>query len=228
MSMASANLFEYENHRFNLKRYATFGVIVLAHIAGIYALKSGLVTEIKKNLPTEVIVSFVSAPPSQEVKSETKVRSAEKIKFTAPAIKPIAAPDLASKNPTENAILVAVTEASANEKQALPTSIATTPVQATSPPSLKVVSQVEYLRAPQPVYPPQSRRLREEGKVTLKVLVNEKGEAEKVDIHHSSGSQRLDDAARAALMHALFKPYFEDGKAMPMLATATINFSLAG
>ncbi|MFZ6688155.1 TonB family protein [Undibacterium sp. SXout11W] len=228
MSTASANLFEYESNGVNLKRYATFGVIVLTHIAAIYALKGGWVNEIKKNSPKEVIVSFVSAPPSQREKNPPKVSNSEKINLAVPVIKPIAPPDLASNNAAENAIVTAVTEAPVHAKPALQTNNIATSTPTTPQSALKVVSQVEYLRAPQPVYPPQSRRLREEGKVTLRVLVNEKGEAEKVDVHHSSGSQRLDEAARAALMLALFKPYVEDGKAIPMLATATINFSLAG
>jgi len=195
MSSASGNLCEYENTEFKLKRYTTLGIIVLTHIAAIYALKSGLVIEIKKNLPKEVIVNFVSVPPSLTVTSEAKPSNIEKMKLTVPTIKPIAPPDLASSTPMENAIVVAAAETPDREKPTLQANVATVPTQATHQPSLKVVSQVEYLRAPQPVYPPQSRRLREEGKVTLKVLVNEKGEAEKVDIHHSSGSQRLDDAA---------------------------------
>ncbi|MBC3861039.1 energy transducer TonB [Undibacterium jejuense] len=228
MSTASANLFEYEDTGFNLKRYATFGFIVLTHIAAIYALKSGFVTEIKMNLPKEVIVSFVSTPLNVAIKNDSRPSNTKKTTLAVPAIKPVALPDLASNAPSENAIVIAAAETPVHEKPALSTSIATASAQTTPQPSLKATSQVEYLRAPQPVYPAQSRRLREEGKVTLKVLVNEKGEAEKVDVHHSSGSQRLDEAARAALMHALFKPYVEDGKAIPMLATATINFSLAG
>jgi len=227
MSTTSADFFEYENNGFNLKRYTTFAVIILSHVAAIYALKSGLVTEIKKNLSKEVIVSFVSAPPSPPAKSEPKFSNTETKKLAVPVIPPIALPEMTNNTPNENAIVVAA-DATTHEKPAPQTNKEPALVQATPQVSLKLVSQIEYLRAPLPVYPPQSRRLREEGKVTLKVLVNEKGEAEKVDIHHSSGSQRLDEAARAALMHALFKPYVEDGKAMPMLATATINFSLAG
>jgi len=228
MSTTSADFFEYENNGFNLKRYTTFAVIILSHVAAIYALKSGLVTEIKNNLPKEVIVSFVSAPPSPPAKSEPKFSNTETKKLAVPVIPPIAPPDMANNTPNEIAIVVAAADVPTHEKPAPQTNKEAALVQATPQASLKLVSQIEYLRAPLPVYPPQSRRLREEGKVTLKVLVNEKGEAEKVDIHHSSGSQRLDEAARAALMHALFKPYVEDGKAMPMLATATINFSLAG
>ena len=91
----------------------------------------------------------------------------------------------------------------------------------------KQISAVEYVRAPQADYPPMSKRMGEEGKVTLRVLVNEKGVAEKVDIQKSSGSNRLDEAARIAILRAIFKPYLEDGKALTVIATATISFSLS-
>ena len=89
-----------------------------------------------------------------------------------------------------------------------------------------MVSAVEYLRQPRPEYPAMARRMGEEGKVVMRVLVNDKGQAEKIDIQQSSGSQRLDDAARIAIQRALFKPYIEDGKAIAMIATATINFAI--
>ena len=66
-----------------------------------------------------------------------------------------------------------------------------------------------------------------EGAVTLRVLINEKGRAEKVEVQKSSGSLRMDDAARDAVIRALFKPYLEDGKPTPAYAIVPINFTLS-
>jgi protein TonB len=52
-----------------------------------------------------------------------------------------------------------------------------------------------YLKNPAPNYPPLSRRMGEEGKVILRVLVSVQGAADSVEVKTSSGSQRLDDAA---------------------------------
>jgi protein TonB len=52
-----------------------------------------------------------------------------------------------------------------------------------------------YLKNPAPNYPPLSRRMGEEGKVILRVLVSAQGSADSVEVKTSSGSQRLDDAA---------------------------------
>lgn len=66
----------------------------------------------------------------------------------------------------------------------------------------------------------------EQGKVVLRVLVNEKGRPEKVEVQRSSGFPRLDEAARQAAWRALFKPFIEDGKAVPRYAIVPIRFSL--
>ncbi|WP_206047211.1 energy transducer TonB, partial [Noviherbaspirillum denitrificans] len=89
-----------------------------------------------------------------------------------------------------------------------------------------ITSGIEYLQPPQPEYPPASRRMGEEGKAVLRVLVNEKGRPERADVQTSSGFARLDEAARKAVMRALFKPFIEDGKAVPAYAIVPIRFQL--
>jgi protein TonB len=88
-----------------------------------------------------------------------------------------------------------------------------------------VVTDVAYVEAPQPRYPPESRRSGEEGLVVLRVLINELGRAARIDIERSSGHQRLDEAARAAVQRALFRPYVENGVARMALATIPIEFT---
>jgi protein TonB len=95
------------------------------------------------------------------------------------------------------------------------------PVQAAP----RVVSDVAYLRPPSPQYPSESRRLGEEGMVLLRVMIDEAGRANRIEIERSSGHSRLDDAARAAVKSALFRPYIEDGVARAVLATIPIEFT---
>ena len=77
-------------------------------------------------------------------------------------------------------------------------------------PAAEPVSQArfdaDYLRNPAPPYPASARRMGEEGKVILRVLVSPQGNAESVDIKTSSGSQRLDDAAVNTVKHWKFIP----------------------
>lgn len=60
----------------------------------------------------------------------------------------------------------------------------------------------------------------------LRVLINQEGKPERVEVQTSSGSARLDDAARQAVLRALFQPYREDGKALSVFVVVPINFSL--
>jgi len=68
--------------------------------------------------------------------------------------------------------------------------------------------------------------MREEGTAVLRVLVNARGRAERVELQKSTGSPRLDEAAKQAVLRTLFKPYIEDGKALPVFATVPIKFQL--
>lgn len=64
----------------------------------------------------------------------------------------------------------------------------------------------DYLRNPAPAYPPLARRLREEGKVVLRVFVTPEGAAGQVELRTSSGFPRLDQAARDAVSRWKFVP----------------------
>jgi protein TonB len=90
----------------------------------------------------------------------------------------------------------------------------------------KLVSTVEYVREPMPRYPPQSRKLREQGTVVLRVVIDERGTATSIEIETSSGHARLDDAARDAVLHAEFRPYVEDGEPRRALVLIPIEFAL--
>ena len=70
----------------------------------------------------------------------------------------------------------------------------------TAPPAVTHARfDADYLRNPPPAYPPLSRRMGEEGQVILRVLVSPDGRPEQVDVQLSSGSSRLDQAAREAV-----------------------------
>ncbi len=64
----------------------------------------------------------------------------------------------------------------------------------------------DYLKNPAPPYPPLSRKMREEGKVILRVLVTPGGSAGSVEIKTSSGSQRLDESALRTVRNWKFIP----------------------
>src|SRR5690606_14120759 len=100
--------------------------------------------------------------------------------------------------------------------------VASTP----EPSAPKLITSVEYVREPVPRYPPQSRKLREQGLVMLRVLIDEKGAACSIEIESSSGYARLDRAAREAVARATFRPYVEDGEPRRAVVLIPIEFYL--
>ena len=74
-----------------------------------------------------------------------------------------------------------------------------------------------------PEYPSASKRLEEEGTVTLKFLVGADGEVIESAVEKSSGFRRLDEAARAGLSKCQFKPGTVDGK--PQQTWASMKYT---
>lgn len=66
------------------------------------------------------------------------------------------------------------------------------------------MSDVAHLVRPAPRYPPESRRIREQGLVILRVLIDESGHAKTIEVYRSSGHPRLDEAARSAVARAVW------------------------
>lgn len=88
------------------------------------------------------------------------------------------------------------------------------------------VFDARYLDNPAPAYPSMSRRLREQGQVLLRVLVNAGGAADAVEIRATSGHERLDDAARDTVRRWRFVPAKRGAEAVPAWVVVPITFRL--
>lgn len=100
------------------------------------------------------------------------------------------------------------------------------PASSGGTPRVPGMSEVAYLVQPSPRYPPESRRIREQGLVVLRVLIDEAGHAKSIEVYRSSGHPRLDEAARSAVARAVFRPYIEGGIARAAAAIVPVEFSL--
>jgi len=85
-----------------------------------------------------------------------------------------------------------------------------------------------YLNNPRPEYPRVSRRMGEHGKVMLRVYVTAQGTAERVEVRTSSGSQRLDQAARSAVEQWKFVPARQGDDPVAAWVIVPITFVLEG
>jgi protein TonB len=105
-----------------------------------------------------------------------------------------------------------------------PQAVAAAPALPVIPPSLNA----DYLRNPAPAYPPLSRRMGEQGRVLLHVLVTADGEPERVELRTSSGSARLDGAALGAVKRWKFIPARQGDRPVPAWVLVPITFNLQG
>lgn len=85
---------------------------------------------------------------------------------------------------------------------------------------------VDYLENPAPAYPNLSRRLREQGKVVLRVKVSPEGLPQQIEVRDSSGFPRLDQAARDSVQRWKFVPAKQGGQAVTAWVLVPISYSL--
>lgn len=132
-------------------------------------------------------------------------------------IPPEPAPSARPPDPTPRPALAAA--------PASPTPAPPAPAPSPAPKDLSIRA-VEYLTLPVLRYPPASRRLLEEGRVDVRVLVDARGAPRETVVVRSSGYPRLDEAALATVRATRFKPYAENGVAMPFWVVMPLIFEL--
>lgn len=114
-----------------------------------------------------------------------------------------------------------------------PQALAEEPAPVEKPPeeSQPRVTQPEYrvahLNNPAPDYPALSRRLREQGDVILRVYVTPEGAPGEIQLHTSSGHQRLDRAAQEAVERWKFVPARRGEDPVGAWVLVTINYVLS-
>nr|WP_174863614.1 energy transducer TonB [Comamonas jiangduensis] len=223
------------------------GVVVALHAAGIWALQSGMSRPPEPQIiAAEVIAQFIAPPapeppapapaapqhlpPKPQPKPEpVKPQPAPKPVQKAPLLpKAIADPTPAPNAPTgtlDSALPAPVADATPPAPAAPPA-----PPSAPAQPSGAAVqlpsSNATYLNNPRPSYPSISRRMGEQGKVLLRVLVDENGLPQQIEIKQSSGFDRLDKAALASVQRWRFVPGKRNGVPEAMWNIVPVNFVL--
>ena len=138
--------------------------------------------------PAPMAVELPAAPEPIEAVADMQVAAVEEAIAPAPDAAPAVAPIQKQR--------IAVAKPVA----------ASTPAARTAGGGQRTMAKPDYLRNPPPQYPAESRKLREEGVVLLKVAVTAAGRAADVQLQRSSGYSRLDEAALRAVRRWEFKP----------------------
>ncbi len=96
-----------------------------------------------------------------------------------------------------------------------------------APPKIELPSSdADYLANPKPAYPPISKRLGEQGKVVVRVLIGVDGMAQRAEVRSSSGYERLDKAAYDTVLRWRYVPGKRNGQVEAMWFNVPINFVL--
>lgn len=180
--------------------------VALLHVTGFYALTQ-IKSPVRKAVAAPLLVVTIAEPQNQTVVPPPPVPHQYVPEFVAPV---------------EPVIVIASAETNAITVAAKPTETTATPVATNGAP--KIVSSVEYVREPAAKYPSAARALKQRGTVMLRALIDITGHAQEVNVHRSSGHRLLDDAARNAVLTALFKPYTENGHTLPVYVFIPIEF----
>jgi protein TonB len=209
-------------------KFGPFATVAAAHVLLIYFVSSGLMSRmVDAAIPQAVLVSFVAEPTPKEPPAAPKV--VPLVQLPPPVLPSVPVP-VVQIAPQPNVVTVTQTAAPAEpprQVEVATVSIAAAPAPAAVATPKTITSGVQYIQAPQPVYPQMSKRMGEQGRVMLRILVNEKGMPDQVVVHTSSGSARLDEAGRQAALRAQFKPHIEDGHAVAVYVIVPLNFQLS-
>lgn len=181
--------------------------------------------------PVEV---YWMAPPAPAMPPAPK-SAARPVKAPAPAPvprpRPVSVPEAA---PAAQEFVVAEPAPAPSTEPSTEPVAAATPAPAESlpaappppAPTTVAISAVEYLVPPVLTYPPASRRLRERGRVEVRLLVDARGMPQQAQLLRSSGHERLDEAALATVRATRFKPYTENGVPQPFRVVMPLVFEL--
>ena len=214
--------------RMAISRNAAIALVVVAlHVGFIWALQSGLLMRVAEVVvPVELLSQFIeppapkvniSPPPPPEPIKKPMAKT-----IVAPTPQPLA---IADPTPSPNAPTGVTTPQPALAPIAAP--VAAAPAAPPAAPSVQLPSSdADYLQNPKPPYPPISRRLNEQGKTTVRVLIGLDGQPQRAEIGKSSGFDRLDQAALTTVMRWRYVPGKRGGVAEAMWFNVPINWVL--
>lgn len=230
--------------------WVSFSLVVLLHVAGLYAIatwtprtewlrlwKPVEVQLLQEEMPKPPEIAPVDEPPPPPpppARTAAVTRQSEPPPPTpaprveAQPVEPEPPLPVMTAAPTAPAVETPVQVVPPQPEAPPAPPPAPAVVQPSVAPAARTVTRIDYIRGPAPAYPMMSRRLGEQGKVMIKALVDETGHAVSVVVHQSSGRPRLDEAAKRAVMEALFKPYREDGRAVQVYVVVPVIFKLEG
>jgi len=204
--------------------WMVMGGIVLFHVLAIGALATARYTADMRHREERLTTFSVDTPPPPPP-SETPPEPA--VQQSAPIVAPPPPIALPRQAPVVAAPLeMAVSSTAPASVVVQPPAPAAAPRPAAPAPVVPPDFNAAQLGNPGPAYPYLSRKAREEGVVTLKVLVGTDGRAKQLQVEESSGFDRLDKAALKTVRKWRFLPATQAGQPREAWVLVPVTFSL--
>lgn len=210
-------------------------LVLIGHVAVIFFLAQKTLEPLAKIKPSAPMMVSLIAPPAPEPVLVPVIEPPKQVVETKPIVKKVVEKIRPIETPAQR-LFEATTEQPLNEDkpavQVEPVQVAET---AKAPPKSEPVVEdkiepprfgVSYLNNPAPDYPAMSRRMGEEGRVLMRVLVSADGAADDVQIEKSSGSERLDNAAISAVKRWRFIPAKKNSQPLSAYVLVPMKFVL--
>lgn len=228
-------------HFFRKHRIAMIlGAVLMFHALAIWAMQSGLLMRaVELVVPVEALAQIIEPPkpvvppPPPVVPKEPPPPMKQAVFKPAPPIPQTQAPPqilaVETPAPTPNApAAVQIAPPAPLLAPSIPVAAVVSPAPV-PPVPVKVVlpsSDADYLNNPKPVFPLMSKRLGEQGNVKVRIFIGADGLPKKAELQQTSGYERLDQAALAAVMQWRFVPGKRGGVAENMWMGTTIAYVL--
>ena len=212
------------------RRLLIVAAVIGLHIAGLWALQTGLLRRaVELVVPVQVIADLIELPqpkvePTPPPPAPQPTPKPQPVVRQTPGPQPTPLPvAVADPAPSDHAPIV---PAPVPPAPAEPSPAPARPVEPAVPAVQLPSSTADYLNNPAPAYPPLSRRLGEQGRVVVRVLIGTDGTASQAEIRSSSGFERLDQAALQTVLKWRYVPGKRAGVPEAMWFNVPINFVL--
>lgn len=183
------------------RRYAVIASVGILHLAFIYALMNGLAPKIVRVVQHEVSTRVIETQVEQPKETVKPVQPT----LIKPQINTAVEPQIKINAPSQSPISVAPAQSAPSDTQA--SAIGSTHSR--------------------PPYPPDARRLGQQGRVELQLTISAEGKVLKADIVKSSGFPELDQTAQSwVVAHWRYQPAIQGGVAVMSTALAAVKFDI--
>ncbi|MEQ1602522.1 MAG: TonB family protein [Methylophilaceae bacterium] len=215
-----------------VEQWIGLSLMLVLHGAALYAAWSYRLIP-QPNEAVTLLVNLINPPPPPVIKPpEPPKPPPQKVKLEKP--RPIEPPKpqpvLVSKAPIASAAEPVAPPPPVRiiEAPPAPEPVVEAPPKPPAPVMLSSELSVSCPQRSPPDYPSMSRRLNEQGRVELRVELDEDGRVASVRVHKSSGFKRLDEAGVQAIKRWQCNPAKRNGIAARAVAMQPFDFILEG